>query len=445
MKSFFIVLNRLFVNKSFIILFCILLFSSSIISFILKINLSSLLGSQDLNPFLLDFDIKTRTGGVVNDLATHWAYITHLKENFTNLFKLEMGLDTNLINFPLHNIIFSQIYFFNDSLKNYLLIVFVFSLSLPIIFFLCLQTRFKNTNKYKLILLSSIIYLFPVFQYSAIWGNNHITALIFLTIGIFFHLKLKDCNYKSFKYYFLTVFFVSLACYTRQYYVFFFLYLILDFYLEIKIKYFLLNGIFLLILASPGLIFLFNNPLVVFGLGQEITNFNSSILISASIVLFYLLPFIFQYLINLPIKIEKNIPKILNTKIFLVTLVITVCCVYTFKYESVVGGGIFYKIFILMLNNKVLFFCSSFLGIYSILFFCEKNIKNIFLSILILITFSTGFFIFQKYFEPMFFILFLIYFDRNKILISIEKNNFFYIFYFSGYFLISNYIYFFGL
>ena len=356
-----------------------------------------------------------------------------------------MGVDTNLINFPLHNIIFSQIYFFNNSLKNYLLIVFIFSLLLPIIFFLCLRSRFKNINKYKLILLSSFIYLFPVFQYSAIWGNNHITALIFFTIGIFFHLKLKDCNYKSFKYYFLTVFFISLACYTRQYYVFFFLYLLLDFYLEIKIKYFLLNGIFLFILASPGLIFLFHNPMVISLYRKEITNFTSSILISASIVLFYLLPFFFQYLINLPIKTKKNISNIFNTKIFLVALVLTICCIYSFKYEGIVGGGIFYKIFILMLNNKALFFFTSFLGIYSILFFCEKTIKNIFLSILILITFSTGFFIFQKYFEPMFFILFFIYFDRNKILTSIEKNNFIYILYFSGYFLISNYIYFFGL
>ena len=108
MRSFFILLNRLFINKFFIILFCILLLSSSIISFILKINLSSLLGSQDLNPFLLDFGIKTRSGGVVNDLATHWQYITYLKENIANLFKLEMGVDTNLINFPLHNIIISQ-------------------------------------------------------------------------------------------------------------------------------------------------------------------------------------------------------------------------------------------------------------------------------------------------------------------------------------------------
>ena len=381
---------------------------------------------------------------MVNDLRTHWQYITYLKENIANLFKLEMGVDTNLINFPLHNIIFSQIYFFNDSLKNYLLIVFIFSLSLPIIFFLCLRTRFKNINKYKLILLSSIIYLLPAFQYSAIWGNNHIIALIFLTIGIFFHLKLKDYNYNSFKYYFLTVFFVSLACYTRQYYAFFFLYLLLDFYLGIKIKYFLLNGIFLLILASPGLIFLFNNPLVVFGYGQEITNFTSSILISASIVLFYLLPFFIQYLINLP-KTEKKIKELFNLKKFLFSLFITICCIYSFEYKVTAGGGIFYKISILILKSKILFFCSSFIGIYSILFFSEKNIKNIFLSILILSTFTTGIFIFQKYFEPMFLILFLIYFDKNKILQSIEKNNFFYIFYFIGYYLISNYIYFFGL
>ncbi len=381
---------------------------------------------------------------MVNDLATHWSYITHLREDFTNLFKLEMGEDTNLINFPLHNIIFSQIYFFNNSLKNYLLLVFITSLLLPVIFFFCLQTKFKNTNKYILILLSSIIYLLPVFQYSAIWGNNHITALIFLTIGIFFHLKLKDHNYNSFKYYFLTIFFVALACYTRQYYVFFFLYLILDFYLELKVKYFLLNCILLMILASPGLVFLLNNPILITSMDQKITNFTSAILISASIILFYLLPFWIQYFINLP-KLEQNIKNLFNLKIFLFSLAITICCIYSFEYKGTVGGGIFYKIFTLILKNKILFFCSSFIGIYSILFFSKKNIKNIFLSILILSTFSTGYFIFQKYFEPMFLILFLIYFDKNKILSSIEKNNYLYILYFIGYYTISNYMYFFGL
>jgi len=381
---------------------------------------------------------------VVNDLATHWQYITYLKESIINLFKLEMGVDTNLLNFPLHNIIFSQIYFFNDSLKNYLFIVFIISLLLPIIFFLCLRTKFKNINNYNLILLSSLIYILPAFQYSAIWGNNHITALIFLTIGIFFHLKLKNCNYSSFKYYSLTVFFASLACYTRQYYVFFFLYLLLDFFIEFKIKYFLLNGIFLFILALPGLIFLLNNQVLLLGFNQDVTNFSSSILISSSIVLFYLLPFFIQYFINLP-KTEKKIKEVFNLKIFIFSLFITLCCIYSFEYKVTVGGGIFYKIFILILKSKILFFFSSFIGIYCILFFSKKSIKNFFLSILLLSTFTTGYFVFQKYFEPMFLILFLIYFDKEKILRSVEKNNFIYIFYFAGYYLTSNYIYFFGL
>ena len=177
---------------------------------------------------------------------------------------------------------------------------------------------------------------------------------------------------------------------------------------------------------------------------QDVTNFTSAILISASIILFYLFPFFIQYFINLP-KAKKKIKKFFNLKIFLFSLLVTISCIYSFEYKVTVGGGIFYKIFILILKNKILFFCSSFIGIYSILFFSEKNLKNIFLSILLLSTFTTGFFVFQKYFEPMFLILFIIYFDNNKILNSIKKNNFIYVFYFVGYYLISNYIYFFGL
>ena len=157
-----------------------------------------------------------------------------------------------------------------------------------------------------------------------------------------------------------------------------------------------------------------------------------------------MLPFIIQYFVN-SFNTEKKIKKYFDLKIFLFSLFITIFCIYSFEYKVTVGGGVFYKIFIFILKNKILFFCSSFIGIYFILFFSEKNIKNIFISILILSTFTTGFFVFQKYFEPMFLILFLIYFDKSKIIISIEKNNFIYIFYFIGYYLISNYIYFFGL
>ena len=116
-----------------------------------------------------------------------------------------------------------------------------------------------------------------------------------------------------------------------------------------------------------------------------------------------------------------------------------------FYYDSKIGGGIIYKLFVNVLNQKSLFFISSFFGIYFTLFFTQKNIYSYLLSLLILITFSTGYFIFQKYFEPMFFIILLLYFDKIKIEKSINKNNHFSIFYFSSYYLIANYIYFLGV
>ena len=70
---------------------------------------------MELNSFMLQFNILTKNGGVVNDLSTHWNYIQVLRENFSNLFTIQMGVDTNLINFPLHNIIISQLYFLTNN------------------------------------------------------------------------------------------------------------------------------------------------------------------------------------------------------------------------------------------------------------------------------------------------------------------------------------------
>ena len=88
-----------------------------LISFFLKINLSNILGTFAYNSYLLNYDIQTKTGGVVSDLVTHWNYIVFLKKDLNNLFILTMGEDVNLINFPLHHLIFSQLNFIN-SIKS---------------------------------------------------------------------------------------------------------------------------------------------------------------------------------------------------------------------------------------------------------------------------------------------------------------------------------------
>ena len=175
------------------------------------------------------------------------------------------------------------------------------------------------------------------------------------------------------------------------------------------------------------------------------TNFTSAVLITSSICFFYIIPFLVQYIVNDFKNFKEIFKTIINIKIIIVSSIIFIICLPFFYYEGNIGGGIAYKILIIILNQKIIFFIFSFFGIYFLLFFTEKNIYSYSLTILILCTFTTGFFIFQKYFEPMFLIIFLLYFDYKKIKTSITNSNFILLSYFCGYYFITNYIYFFGV
>ena len=74
---------------------------------------------------------------------------------------------------------------------------------------------------------------------------------------------------------------------------------------------------------------------------QNITNFNSAVLINASIILVYLIPFIIQNILN-----NQDIKKIelfylFYKKIFLISLFITLICGLNFNYVGNIGGGVF--------------------------------------------------------------------------------------------------------
>ena len=444
MKSLLNILDKLVFSKYFKWIFTTLLLASLLISFSLKINLSNILGINFFNEYLINFGILTKDGGVVNDLKTHWEYIISLKESLNNLLILTLGDDTNLINYPLHNLIFSQLSFI-DSLNTYLITVLIISLFLPYIFYLTLKNHFEVIDKSIIVILSSLILILPAFQFSAIWGNNHNTALIFFSLGIFyFNFFVKD-NFKSYKKLVISLIFFSLACYTKQYYSFFFIFLLVYLMNKIDTLKFIFILLFCILCAVPGIYFLTLNPLLFFGMKQNITNFNSAVLINASIILVYLIPFIIQNILN-----NQDIKKIelfylFDKKIFLISLFITLICSHNFNYVGNIGGGVFLKLSYILLNNQYLIFPTAFLGIYFLLYFCQKSLSNYTLVILLLTTFNTGYFIFQKYFEPMFYIIFLIFFDKSKINKTIEKNNFVIIFYFCTYYLLTNYMYFLGL
>ena len=429
-------------NKIFAYTFSIFAITSAIISFYLNINLSVIASYTGINEYLREFNIFTKNGGAVSDLATHWKYIQMLKDDINNLFIFRLGVDFKLLNYPLHHLIVSQIPFINSNLKIYLSVFFIISLFLPVLFYKCLIIKYKNINKNKLLTLASTIYVMPGFQYSAIWGNPHITALFFLLFSIYFILKLKKSNFENNNYIYYCILFLALASYVKQFYVFLF-----PFYLLIIIKKKktpIINIIiFIVLLGLPGLLFLIKNPVLFFGLSSlNITNFPSSVLICLTMIFFYLIPFVFQYFYNNPITYKVLFLEILKKKntILILTLIFFILNYY-FYYEGDIGGGIIYKFSNIVLNNNYIFFISAYLGIYSILYYSGSSINNYLLSLLLLITFSTGFFIFQKYFEPMFLILFLTFYDKKKIEKSIMLGINWIIFYFTTYYLALNIIY----
>ena len=431
-------------NKYFFWIFITLSIISLLISFSLKINLSNVLGIYSNNEYLLNYGIEAKNGGVVNDLRTHWEYIIALKEDLNNLFIYTLGDDTNLINYPLHNLIFSQVDFI-QSLNDYLITILVISLILPLIFYLSLKTRFKNLDKSVIIILSSIILIFPAFQYSAIWGNNHNTALIFFTLGIFYLNSFIKENFTNNRKLIISIIFFSLACYTKQYYSFFFIFLLIYLVNKIALKKFIFVLLFCILCAIPGIYYLILNPLLFFGMKQNITNFNSAILISSSIIFVYLIPFIIQKILNFQNYKKFRLIDLLDKKIFFLSLIITLLCSLNFDYSGNVGGGILLKLSYFLFDSQFLIFPFAFFGIYFLLYFSQNTISNYSLVILLLITFNTGYFVFQKYFEPMFYIIFLNFFDKSKIYQSIKNSNFVIIFYYSSYYIFTNYIYFLGL
>ena len=431
-------------NRYFVWIFTTLFISTLLISFLLKINLSNILGTFTYNPYLLDKGIQAKAGGVVSDLITHWNYILFLKKDVSNLLILTLGDDVNLINFPLHHLIFSQLNFI-DTLNTYLISVLVISFFLPLILYYLLKERFGNLDNSTIIILSSLIFILPVFQYSAIWGNNHNTALIFFSLGVFHFNSFINTNFKKNSKLIFSIIFFSLACYTKQFYVFFFIFLLIYLINKVSFRKFIFISLFTILCAIPGVYYIILNPLLLFGLSQSTTNLNSAVLVSASMILFYLIPFVIQTIINNYNYHKFNLLYLFNKKIFVISIITSFLCSLNFIYNGNVGGGVILKLSYFVLNNPYLVIPFSFFGIYFLLYFSQNTISSYALVVLLLVTFSSGFFIFQKYFEPMFYIVFLSYFDKYKISQSIQKSNYIIFFYFIVYYILSNYIYFLGL
>ena len=315
-------------------------------------------------------------------------------------------------------------------------------LFLPFVFYKCLIIKFSEIDKKILLFLTSLIFLSPTFRSLAIWPDSRLLGLILFTLSVYYFLKFEDS--KDFKFTIYNVVTLALSAYVSPNFSVFSIFFLIKFifyygFFSRKILTLIIINLFL---AFPAFYYIFildinfllKSAAISIGKDEKIifNNLFNDILITFSIIFFYLIPFIFLKIIR--------INNILNIKNILISITIFLICVLNFDYNySYSGGGIFFKLSNYIFNNNYLFYFISFFSILMICSLISKKYLNILLLVLIILN-NPQYTIYHKYFDPFILIAFLTIFSFNLDLKKVYyKKNYLLIFaYFLVFLIISN-------
>ncbi len=353
------------------------------------------------------FDENLNLGSKQDWYGTNFPAIRDFSENF---YKTFLNYDNyNHRHSPVYLIFLS---FFSRISIDYDIIRFIhlnISLILIFLFFECLKIKFKNIDKNTLFLLSISIFLSPTFRSLSIWPDSRIIGLIFFTLSIYEFLKFDQK--KSITCFYKTLIFVILSSYISPNFSVFTVFYYLYFFKKINIKHIYLSFFMCLACSLPALYYLFIldvNFLIASTPGAILDetvnldfNISNKILIVGSIILFHLIPF----LINK--EFLSKFLKFLKTNLILV-FIFFIFNIYFFDYLVVfTGGGIFFQISNLILNNNIIFYFLSFLSLLILAYFFKYNIYNAVLYTLVILS-NVQNTIYHKYYDPFIMIIFFL-------------------------------------
>ena len=339
-------------------------------------------------------------GGAQNDFNETWPYILNLKNDLFYHY-----LNWENIHLPLHYILISFLY---RIIENVEIIRFIFclaSLSLPLIFYKCLIRKFDNLDRNNLFIFACSILLLPTFRYTAIWTNVQITAQIFFLISIYFYLSWsKENNNKIDKNLILQNLFLALSVYTRQDYAIYYLFFMIIYFQKLNFNDFFKLAIFILVLATPGIIFILDQQSVLnIKFTSKLQNF---LLVNSSIMSFYLIPIFFLVAIN-KIEFFKKDLKFFIYSFLLFTILVFILSL-KFDYNYILGGGFILKLSLILFNSNYFFYLSCIIGLVLLSYLSKISINNSILILLVIFGYGADI-VYQKYFEPIFiFSLFLL-------------------------------------
>ena len=364
--------------------------------------------------------------GYISDYTQHKLYIALFDTDFIN----------TLLNFDKFTTSHSPIYYifflflekisFNETFSR--LINLHVSLLIPYFFYLCLKIKYKFQKENLNILIPCIIFFSPYFRSSSIWLGNENLSLIFLLISFYFFLKYEAIKEKNLSYILLNAFFLACAAYIRPVYALFSIYFFLKFYLDLKLStkllyYFLIN----ILLSFPALyyVFILNVDFLTMHIGHEmdVPRFVNQFSITISIIFFYSIPFL---LLRVRDNLKLSLFKVEN---IILSIIFIYLLIFHFNYNLTYGGGIFYKISLLIFDNNYLFYFFSLIAfnvLLAILFF-NKNIKDKIVDLILFLTLiflEPDRFIYHETFDPLlYFIFFLLIKSRIYLNFTLQLTN----------------------
>lgn len=358
---------------------------------------------------------ENSSGGAEYDYLITKKYIETFQLNLNE--GIELFKKDNQGHLPFFYILIANLNnLFGEKFVKYLYLVI--SSLIPFVFYNVLKKNFSKKNDNILFLLSLIIFLSPYFRSSTVWITTDNLALLFflLSINSFLSTRIDKKNYL--KNSFLCFFFLILASYIRQSYALFFIL----YFISIQSKLKLLENFYILIfnflLSIPALIWIF----IVFkfeGIQSGYywtSNIFINILVFTSLFFFYFFPFVLN-----KYSLRDFIKKISERKFLLMvffSLSLSILIFINIPIPSH-GGGVFYKISKVTNLNFITVF--SMLGFLVLICFNDLVKKN-YLIYLILIFSYPFIYVYQKYYDPLIFIVILSLVESKFIKDLIENN-----------------------
>ena len=286
------------------------------------------------------------------------------------------------------------------------MIYILISSLVPLVFYKILKKKYVNSDKYFLFLISLIIFLSPYFRSSAIWVTNDNLALLFFLISLYFFLCFQTKNNNSLYYPFLCFLFLILASYIRQNYALFSIFYFYYFFKNLNLLNFLYLNLLNILMSFPALIYFYffiskDKSEISFTSDSISFDIIFSILVFSSLYFFYYIPIILNFLLknNLFNFFKKN-KKII---FFLLTVFLILSFWYTIPI-TIYGGGVFYKLSKLL--NINFFYLFSFFGLFFLFTINKINFENLLIYLILVISFPL-IHVYQKYFDPLIYVVFL--------------------------------------